>query len=426
MCSKHGVIADDLTGASDTGAQYAKKGLKTIVVTDLESLHRVKTEADVVVIDTESRGDPAETAYKKVRRAAEAFQTAGIISVYKKIDSTLRGNIGAELDAIMDAWDLDAAILAPAFPANGRITVGGYHLLHQTPVALTEAARGPSNPVTESHLPTLLKRQAKRKIIHLPLPAVADAPALERSIKRIVGEGGGIIVCDAAIQGDLRRIAHAAARLGLGRLLSGSAGLAEELPEALGLIRRRPAVLISGSCSGVTFRQIRRAEEATGNKALILNIQRVLSGEGESQQETERVTRLAKAALTEGRDVLIASSISREDVEKDLRFGIERGMSSAEIGGRVASALAMIAEAIITQRTAGLILTGGATSIAVFKKLNPAGVRVLDEVMPGIPVSQLVGSRFNSLRLITKAGAFGSDDALVICLDRIKERFCPA
>lgn len=139
--AKLGVIADDLTGANDTGVQFSKQGLKTIVLSKADSLVELSKQADVIVLDTESRALSKQDAYERVKEAANRLVEAKISIIYKKIDSTLKGNIGAEIDAVMDATGINPAIVVPAFPANKRVTVGGYQLVNQIPLGKTEASR---------------------------------------------------------------------------------------------------------------------------------------------------------------------------------------------------------------------------------------------------------------------------------------------
>jgi uncharacterized protein YgbK (DUF1537 family) len=158
--AKIAVIADDLTGANDTGVQFAKQGLATVVLLNAGNLSS-GAASDVVVIDTGSRALPAAEARARAAEAARLVKSGGIGTVYKKIDSTLRGNLGVEIDAIMDGCGLALAVVAPAFPQNGRLTVGGLHLLNGVPLEASEIARDPKMPVCESSLPALLAGQLK-------------------------------------------------------------------------------------------------------------------------------------------------------------------------------------------------------------------------------------------------------------------------
>ena len=99
MSVQLGIIADDLTGANDTGVQFARFGARTIVPLDLHDLASLRRRADVLVLSTDSRGESPAVAAHRAKVAAQALKRARVPAVYKKIDSTFRGNIGAELAA---------------------------------------------------------------------------------------------------------------------------------------------------------------------------------------------------------------------------------------------------------------------------------------------------------------------------------------
>lgn len=420
MKVKLGVIADDLTGANDTGVQYAKQGLETVVLMDAKNLKEIGAKADVVVINTESRLDDDKTAYLKVKKAAKILKEMKINAVYKKIDSTLRGNIGVELDAIMDEWKINVAILVPAFPRNKRVTIGGYQLVNQVPLSMTETSRDPLTPVKESYVPALLKAQTKRNVVHIPLSKVMDEVALEIELKKAGEEGDAIIVLDAATQNDLKRIAKIITITGFEKLTSGPAGLAEEMPKALGLISGKPAILICGSISEVTLKQIRRAEEMIKDPAIKMDVNKILRNEKRRDEEIWRIIKEVKANIAEEKDSIVTSAVSKESVEEDIRIGKKLGNTNAEISEKIASALGKIAYITAEEEIAGIILTGGAIATAVLKTMGAIGVKVLNEIMPGIPIGRIIGSKFNSLKIITKAGAFGDQDALSNSIRQIK------
>ena len=419
LSTKLAVIADDLTGSNDTGVQYSKQGLETIVVTKLENIPKIKDRADVIVIDSESRADKSEIAYSKVKKAAEAIKKIGINVVYKKIDSTLRGNIGPELDAIMDVFNYNLAILVPAFPANRRITVGGHQLVNQVPLNLTEISKDPLTPVKESHVPSLIKKQTKRNVMHIPLSKVMSPSDLTEELKRIKKEKNGIVIIDAVTQNDLKTIAKTLSIVGLERLTSGPAGLAEEMPEALGLVTSKPAVLISGSVSEVTMRQINKVEEALGAEAIKLDVNKIIKEELKNK-EIDRVLKIVKANILKKRDSIITSAISKEAVEKNIEFGSKLGLSSVEISKEIATTFGEITNKIAGENIAGLILTGGSIAISALKAMEALGVKVTKEIMPGIPRGIVIGGKFDGFRVITKAGAFGDEFALLNCLKQLK------
>jgi len=420
MRAQFGVVADDLTGANDTGVQFKKCGMETIVLIDINNIKNVISIAEVIVIDTESRNDAPELAYKKVKEAAKALKTAEIKLIYKKIDSTLRGNIGSELDAVMDELGIHLSIVAPAFPANGRITVGGYHFVNLAPVEKTEFAHDPVSPVKESHVPTLIQRQSQRNVGHINLSIVMDGlEPFKQEIYRQREKGKEIIVIDAATQNDLKTIAKAI--VDVDALACGSAGLAEELSRALKHPRRGSVIVVSGSISNATMQQTSRAREVLNPNIVEPDLYAILKGGEAKEKELHKVTREVREAIGQSRDVIIRSAKSKEHVTESLQVGRKLGMSDVEVGERILLFLTEVFIFVAEGHTfAGLVLIGGDTAIRIIKAIKALGTRIEDEVLPGIPACKLIGGKYDGLRIVTKAGGFGDENAVINAIKYLK------
>ena len=193
------VIADDLTGAADTGVQLVRAGYRTAVAFR-GSPPPPAGDLDAVAVDTDSRSMPGGFAAKRVVEAAHAVRGAGV--VYKKIDSTLRGPVAAELSAALGATGREKAVVAPAFPAAGRTTKNGVQLVRGVPVHETEAREDPRTPVHEGHVPTLLEEVGP--VASLGVEALGDKGAVHRALA-----GAGCVVADAEDAGDLEARAGA-------------------------------------------------------------------------------------------------------------------------------------------------------------------------------------------------------------------------
>ncbi|MDD5169836.1 MAG: four-carbon acid sugar kinase family protein [Syntrophales bacterium] len=428
--SKLAIIADDLTGANDTGVQFAKRGLKTIVLLDADHLRRMPDE-EVVVMDTYSRALPPDAAYRKVVETARLFRdSCQFPDIYKKIDSTLRGNPGAEIDAIMDVCGQEMAIVAPAFPANGRITVGGYHLLHGVPLEATEISRDPVAPVRESHVPTLLARQAKRKVGHVGIKHILAGPEVIRAaMEEVFVSGMRIVVCDAWQEEHLQMIAAAAVRLEKHLLWVGSAGLAQYLPQVLGLgaemrgmekdrleedqLEKAPVVVIAGSMSEISRSQVARLQKECA--VAVVEADPCALGQPETEAtESGRCLGAALHAAKAGSDVVITLGQSAETMGTIHDQGRSSGLSGKQTAAAVADALGGLCRQIAAAvQLSGLVLTGGDIAISSCRHLGATGFRILEEVAPGIPAAILKGGMCDGMLVVTKAGAFGATDALV-------------
>ncbi|MDF2814866.1 MAG: hypothetical protein K0Q81_1066 [Paenibacillus sp.] len=417
------IIADDLTGASDSGVQFARKGLDTQVVFDLKHFSTDIQDIHTVVLDTDSRSVPSQTAFEKALQAAIVVHKAGFKHVYKKMDSTLRGNLGSELDAVLDTIQVDFAVVAPAFPKIGRTTSNGVHYLNGVPIDQTEIARDPKSPVKESDLVKLFTSQSKRKVGLIPLDILhAGKEQVINKIEALLQDHMEIIVFDAMMEEDMQQIAEIIAGSDYRVLWAGSAGLADYLPAALSFpvsnskpqalpVSNKPVLLVAGSISKVTRNQVSIYNEDPLVRAVELDTVKMITSDEGSIQETERCRNELLAAIAAGSDASLYASSSPEQVQSSKDAGAVRGIDPTEVSNRIANILGEIASGLIQQvELQGVILTGGDTAKAVCRHLGVSGIQLIREIEPGIPLGKLVGN--TSLWVVTKAGAFGNDNSL--------------
>ena len=414
-----GVIADDLTGANDTGVQFRKYGLRTQVLLAAKSDEWV-SEADVVVVDTDSRAVGQAVAETRVREACRMFASLNIANLYKKIDSTLRGNIGAEISAACNEFKPAVTIIAPAFPQTGRNTVGGYQLLNGVPISRTEISRDPKTPVKEAYLPKLLSVFAGNRLATLPLQVVMEgAMAVADAINNHVAAGRNWIICDAASEENLLHIAEAAKTFAK-VLWVGSAGLAEQLVLAKDWnrvdkrqdqpIACKAILVAAGSVSAVTQNQVRQFLEAGPAKNIVLD---AVAAVNSPQTEAHRLAADALPLMNQ-RIAVISCSNEQSVLAAVAAAGKARGMNAEEVGERIASAMGLAVQELVARGIDGLFLTGGETAVSCCRALGAIGVEILREVAPGIPLGRILGGKFHGLPIVTKAGAFGDVHAISV------------
>src|SRR5436190_6054842 len=251
MMTRIGIVADDLTGAGDTAVQFVRAGWQTELWLR-PAMTPASTSAQVVAVTTDSRNQTAQEAAGSVSAAVKQLRETGVTHLYKKIDSTLRGQIRAEVHAALDAWSPAAvAVVCPAFPAAGRTVSDGDLRVNGTQVAKTGAAIDPVTPVAESHIPTLLGAS------HIGRSVSETSEALAGRLK----SSGRIVVVDASSEDDVRRLADALALLGSEAIAVGSAGLARHLAIAWRM-PAPPAVVLVTSLQGAARRQAAAVEVA--------------------------------------------------------------------------------------------------------------------------------------------------------------------
>ncbi len=396
------IVADDLTGAVDSSGYFALKGFSVAVALDLDAT----LNEDVVVVTTDSRAEAPSLARERVDRAARRLR--GRI-VYKKVDSTLRGNIGVEIAAAMDALGCRKAVVAPAFPAVGRTTVGGHLLVNGVKVSETQFANDPVSPVRESHIATLLAQTVGRAVGCLGLDAVESGPeALYRAVAALPQP---VVVCDVKEQAHLDVIALASGLAGQRWLLVGSGGLARSLGLLLGTPRGRrrrgdvlvsgPALVVIGTLNKVAGAQLLKARETTGLLVVDLAVER-LGHPSAMAMEVERVAAEAGRSLEGGKSVAVTTAFSA------LQPSLKEEIPPALAG--------VVMKVMETQKPSGLFLSGGDIASGVCHSLGAAAIRVYGEVETGVPAGEIAGGRAGGMRVVTKAGGFGTNTALVKAL----------
>jgi uncharacterized protein YgbK (DUF1537 family) len=381
------VIADDLTGAADTGVQFARAGYRTAVVFRGEPVP--PEDLDAAVFDTDSRTLRPGLAARYVSEAGRSARAARL--VYKKFDSTLRGSVAAELSAALESTRRRSAVVAPAFPAAGRTTSGGTQLVHGVPVHETELKNDPRTPVREGHLPTLLGGWSS-SVGTLSAGDLEDPENVRRAL-----QANEWTVADAEREADLEALVRAVPDPG--RVLwAGSAGLALALgavhpgprpAEArVALPKARSVLVVVGSLNGVSRGQLGRLVEEHGEVAIPV-------GPG-SAGTVREVVAAAREALSGGVCAVVHSS----------------GRASSGARGQVMRSLAGAAAALAEEGLFdGLVLTGGSTAVAVSRRLGASGIRLAGEVEAGVPAGTLIGPK--PYTVVTKAGGFGGPKTLV-------------
>jgi D-threonate/D-erythronate kinase len=183
---RYGIIADDLTGACDAGVQFARRGFATVVQM---APGRVQSPTEVTVLNTHSRADSPQTARRKVLEACRTLRGWGVRLIYKKIDSTLRGNVTAEIAAAMQATGRERAVVTPAFPAMGRTVAGGrLYVEGQLQAAMV---LGEGLEMADAATQAELERMARAALEGWPEPLLAGSGGLVMEVARYLAERHG-------------------------------------------------------------------------------------------------------------------------------------------------------------------------------------------------------------------------------------------
>ncbi len=250
------IVADDLAGAADCGVAFAARGLRTRVVFDAQRLRSAGWS--VVSLDTDSRDAAPELAERRVADAMALVSPQAL--VFKKVDSTLRGNLAIELRAVANHRDSGCIVAAPAFPATGRTTRGGRQLIDGRPLEDSEFAAQASTSVLRDLLAPAGLRVRGVSLAQVRGGGVAELVS--------AAHPGDVLVCDAETEDDLDAIGRGGIAGGRDVTWMGTAGLARRLAGLLPLgrgsdtgprdRRRGPLLLVVGSPAAATGAQLRR------------------------------------------------------------------------------------------------------------------------------------------------------------------------
>ncbi|MCR2822556.1 four-carbon acid sugar kinase family protein [Lederbergia panacisoli] len=407
--NKIGIIADDFTGANDSGVQLAKKGLRTSVGIHLEVDTDI-TNNDVLVVDTNSRSIEPSKAYSRVLKAAQYMFRIGVTHIYKKIDSTLRGNIGSELLAIEKVYEPDIVVIVPAFPKLGRITKEGHHYINGEIITESEFAKDPKTPVNVSYIPDLLYIQAKKRAVVYNLDTIRKT---DEDFIQTIQLGENWIVCDVEKETDFTEIIDKFLKTGLKIVWAGSAGLLEYLPSSLKLGTSQlleipkyaieKTLTISGSLSSVTRKQLREVERMPNTFTIKVDVYQLL------KQSIKMETILNNIQKRPEVDHILLYVDSNERYPLEISEQIVEGLGEMAL---------VICENI--ESVNGLFLTGGDTAKAVCSKLGIVEIELIAEVETGLPFGRLLGYK-RELWAVTKAGGFGTKNSLKHALHFLKD-----
>ena len=417
-----GIIADDLTGADDTALQFHLRGANTQIVLDYSLFPENKANTQVWAIPTETRNIEPPAAYERVKQAAKVLsENLNVEYFYKKMDSTLRGHIAVEALAMLDVLDWDAAVIIPAFPQEGRTTIGGYHLLKGIPIERTEYARDPRFPIYESHIPTILRQELQNEqddlvdLIELRTVIKGAGPILKK-MNELIENGVKLIVVDAISVTDIEQVVLAMEKSSYNILPCGSAGCAQVLgniwlPEKETMHEEKtipslPKLIVSGSATQVTAGQIQKLQDdddIDNTYSIDLKMEDILEG------VTDDIVKRVSENLVKDNVVIVHTSNLTVDSKIISQILFENEISKNQFISKIGDYLAALTKRVLFNRDAILITIGGETSFKCCKAINSNNLQIIDAICPAIPLCLDSKAQW----IVTKSGNLGNSNTLI-------------
>ncbi|MCP5530208.1 MAG: four-carbon acid sugar kinase family protein [Opitutaceae bacterium] len=390
------VLADDLSGALEAGAAFGATDRRVIL-----PLHGGAPDAPgaLTVISTETRNAVPADAAAEVRRVLAEQRRRGACLRLKKIDSTLRGPVAAELEAMMAELGPPLVVFCPANPLTGRTMVGGRLLVHGVSLEETDFRHDPHWPARTGDIGKLLSQQGRVQSASVDLAALrANAAGVLNAARRDRG-GPGVLVPDVETMDDLRLLVAAGGRMGSDVAWVGAGALANVLAgQSAARCETRvspPVLVINGSRNPAAWRQVEAFKAEKNAEVLELVMGRPIAPQAE---------RVAQACA---RRRIIA-----------LNFLIPEGTPDAAV--RLQAWIADLVTHVMASTALGLFyLTGGETARRVCQSLGGECLEILGEIEPGVVLGQLEFSRRAPLHIVTKPGGYGEDQAMVRQLGKL-------
>lgn len=410
------IIADDLTGALDTGVQFSKKNMSAIVTTDLNfNFEDICKEADVVVIDTESRHIPADEAKERVKSALSKFDKKEIKFFYKKTDSTLRGNIGSEVEGFMEGLNIDEVSFIPAFPLGKRTVKDGVLYVNNVKLAETQFAMDILNPVTDSFIPDIINKQSD---INVKLKDINEEfSPLDNKEKHIY-------IFDSENMEDMENIGkflHNKNRL---NYTIGNAGFAEVLTHYIKSDTKKEDIILEddrilfvcGSVNITSLKQCKYAEKI-GYCSDSLKFTNIISEDYKNSDNYITDKEYFKEKINNNKKFLLRTSDSEDVIKKAIEYTEKNSISMEDLTSNIANSTGQLVSDLIREHDIkNLIIFGGDTLMGILKNIGCQYIIPVSEIFPGVVFTRAVG-KDTAINVITKAGGFGEESII----ERINE-----
>ena len=420
---KYVVIADDLTGSNATCSLFKKIGLRAASILKLQGDRNY--DVDVISYSTASRGLNKEEAYKKVSEAIKILKSQDILVYNKRIDSTLRGNIGVEINAMLDNLENDRiAVVVPAYPDSGRIVVNKTMLVNGVLLENSDAGKDPKTPIKTSCVENLVQKDIKYSSTYFTLSDIVQpieeiAKKIQEAIKK-----SRILIFDAVNNEDIIKISKAIiqSEINIVTVDPGPFTLyySRELQKKNHLEKK--ILMVIGSVTPTTKKQIEYILQEEDIFLVKMKVEDFFEKET-CLKEIERVISFIKKGIASYDLFLVTTSPIGDEKKADLQKLAENlNTTVEEISKIIANTLTETVVKILkeTEKFEGVYSSGGDITIALLEKVKAIGVEIREEVIPLAAYGRIIGGDFPNLKLVSKGGMVGDEKTIKLCLHKIK------
>ncbi|MFY9547277.1 four-carbon acid sugar kinase family protein [Miniphocaeibacter sp.] len=420
------MIADDLTGANANCSLMKKIGISSASVLSVDN-YKENENIQAIAISTDSRAMFKKEAYDIVKKAMSKFKNNDVVFFSKRIDSTLRGNIGIETIAMLDSLDDEyMAVCVPIYPSTDRVVLNGTMVVNGSLLINTDAGKDTKTPVDSSNVETLFKKQFNRKIDSIYLEDIEKgSDYLEKIILEKYNNNTKLLLFDGFTDKHLEIIAKAVINSKI-KFISVDPGpftckLAEIYLEKEEIFSK--VLMVVGSVTDITIEQIK--ELIFSYPINILKIDPLkLVGIDTYKSEINRAVKEGEKFLQE-EDFLLITTTPYQPSDKRLdltEISKETNMPIDDISIMISHGLGEIAAKLLVKdfSFAGVFSSGGDVTVELIKELNSNMVEIREEIIPLAAYGRLIGGKIPNLRIISKGGMVGDKNAMKLCLEKLK------
>jgi uncharacterized protein YgbK (DUF1537 family) len=424
---KVGVIADDLTGANGTGVKLSKQGLTS--VTSFSRIPKDIPDSNIVVsLDTDSRYIKPESAKDRVQYSVQQFQRWKADIICKRIDSTFRGNIGAEIDALLESIDDSVGIVVPSYPLSGRTVIGGYLLVNGTLLHETDVAKDPVHPIDDSYLPNILSEQTDQCIGLLELKDIKmGVSEIKKKLQEMIDYGKRVVICDATTNEHIEAIAEAMVILKEKRCIPIDSGPLTNYfvgKKSQNELETDSKILISvGSVTTVTDQQLKYLINQMKLTPVHVQAEKLISFGSERENEIRRVVEKVENVINKQSMIVITTNRSDQPMVNFKQISNQKGVAEDRLAKRITAGLAEISKMLIQKNNAinGCFFSGGDVTASFCETVKAQGIKLMDEVMPLAAYGEIMGGDFDGLSIVTKGGLVGGRTAIYDCVEYLSQ-----
>ena len=403
-----GCIADDFTGASDLANTLTRNGMATIQFVGTPTSN-APADCEAGVVALKIRSSASADAVAQSLDALSWLRRQGCAQYLYKycstFDSTPDGNIGPVCEALVEALDVPAAVVCPAFPTTGRTLFMGHLFVNDRLLSESGMEKHPLNPMTDSDIRRWLRRQTRSEVGLTPYRVVRDgAAAIRTALEAEAAAGRRLVIVDAVVDDDLREVGKAVAGH---RFVTGGSGIAIGLPDNFrnaGLLGQSaggfgtvagPGVVLSGSCSAASLAQV--AAYIAGHPGYKIDADAVVEGRATVGEAFRFVMDHLDAA-----PIVYSTAESSTVSSAQVRYGHE------QIATAIEAFFGDLAQQLTAAGVCRIVVGGGETSGAVVTALGLQSFRIGPEIDPGVPLLEADGQK--PMLLALKSGNFGAVD----------------